>query len=94
VSLDALALDIDELGARPVIDGVTTIVGARFELWQQPTARAFTSVLLREGGPSGQLATEVAQARRRIEPLFARWIECGAIPSDHDPGERPRATTA
>jgi AcrR family transcriptional regulator len=87
VSLDALGLDAEELAALPLAEAVAAIVRALVWSWERPVARAFTSVLLREGGPSGSLAAEVALARARLEPLFAQWIACGAIPDDHDPAE-------
>lgn len=87
VSLDVLGLSVDELAAQPVADAVTTIVEALLHWWERPMARAFTSILLRDSGPPGRLAADVAEAQERLEPLFARWAASGTIPTGHRPAE-------
>jgi AcrR family transcriptional regulator len=61
-------------------DVLPGMIDHMLRVWEQPRARLFTSVMLREGGPAAVGAPDViAEAQQRLGEVFARWIDAGLL---------------
>ena len=67
---------------------IRSIVGRAVEVWDQPRARRFMSVVVREGGPAsavvgGELTRESGRVLKALGSVFQAWMDAGLIRRDH-----------
>ena len=67
---------------------IRSIVRRALEVWDQPRARRFMSVVVREGGPgsallAGELARESGRVLKAMGAAFRDWMDEGLIRSGH-----------
>lgn len=86
-----VAVDLLRSEARRNDDPATvirSIVQQAMEVWDQPRARRFMSVVVREGGPAsaivgGELTREAGRVLKALGGVFQGWMDAGLIRSDH-----------
>lgn len=76
----------EQVAARPPGVVVPELIEHVIDAWDQPRARLFTSVVLREGGPGAAgLPEAIAEAQHRLSGVFAVWIEAGLLREGFSP---------
>jgi AcrR family transcriptional regulator len=90
-----VAVDLAEVAVRSGDDPaamIRQIVEHAMDLWDQPKARRFMSIVLREGGPAsalvgGGLARESGRVLKALAAVFQDWMDAGLIhevaPAEH-----------
>jgi AcrR family transcriptional regulator len=86
VAVDLLAKELGS-GDEPAAV-IRRIVRRALETWDQPRARRFMSVVVREGGPGsavigGELTRESGRVIKALATVFQGWMDAGLIRSDH-----------
>jgi AcrR family transcriptional regulator len=85
VAVDLLGSEVR--GGDDPATAIRRIVEQAIEAWDQPRARRFTSIALREGGPASALvgvglARETGRVLKALASVFQGWMDAGLIRAD------------